>query len=200
MATARPLTRCDWGTSSQQYIDYHDREWGVPAHDESKLFEMLVLEGMQAGLSWSTILRKRDGYRRAFADFDAEAVAAFDDSTVESLLENPEIVRNRQKILATRQNARAVLAVNTSEPGGFDAFIWSFVNGRPRQNAWKSLAEIPAETSVSAAMSKELKRRGFTFVGPTTCYAFMQAVGMVNDHVTSCFRWEEVQALSGPGR
>jgi DNA-3-methyladenine glycosylase I len=164
----RPEIRCDWAISSQQYIDYHDREWGVPAHDERKLFEMLVLEGMQAGLSWSTILGKREGYRRAFAGFDAEVVANFDETAVERLLVNPEIVRNRQKILATRQNARAFLALAGSEPGGFDAFIWSFVDGQPLQNAWNSLAEIPAETAVSAVMSKELKRRGFAFVGPTS--------------------------------
>jgi DNA-3-methyladenine glycosylase I len=200
MGDERPMTRCEWATSSQQYMDYHDREWGVPAHDERKLFEMLILEGMQAGLSWSTILQKREGYRRAFANFDAEVIAAFDDTAIESLLVNPEIVRNRQKILATRQNARAYLAACKSEPGGFDGFIWSFVNGRPLGNAWSSLAEIPAETAVSTSMSKELKRRGFTFVGPTICYAFMQAVGLVNDHVTSCFRWQEVQALAEPRR
>lgn len=190
------VSRCDWALASQQYTEYHDKEWGVPAHDDRRLFEMLVLEGMQAGLSWSLILRKREGYRRAFDDFDAEKIAQYDEHTIEALLKNPEIVRNRLKIQATVRNARAFLDLQT-EDGGFDAFVWRFVDGQPVQNAWKTMQAIPARTGESDTMSKELKRRGFTFVGSTICYAFMQAVGMVNDHVTSCFRWEELRTPAG---
>jgi DNA-3-methyladenine glycosylase I len=186
------VSRCDWSGTSPEYIDYHDREWGVPTHDDRRLFEFLILEGAQAGLSWSTILRKREGYRRAFAAFDAQAIAGFDESKVMQLLADADIVRNRRKIEATIQNARAFLRLQ-SQPGGFDAFLWNFVDGKPVQNAWRSLAEIPATTAVSEAMSKELKRAGFAFVGSTICYAFMQATGMVNDHITRCFRWREVQ-------
>lgn len=188
------LNRCAWALSSQQYIDYHDQEWGLPCHDDRKLFEMLILEGVQAGLSWSLILKKRDGYRRAFDNFDANKIANYDDQKVTELLANPEIVRNRLKIQAAIQNATAFLALQ-SQHGSFDAYIWQFVGGRPRQNAWQTLQEIPASTRESDVMSKELKRRGFTFVGTTICYAFMQAVGMVNDHVVECFRWQEVQEL-----
>jgi len=181
--------------ASQQYIDYHDQEWGVPAHDDRRLFEMLILEGAQAGLSWSLILAKREGYRRAFEDFDAQKIADYDERTIEQLLANPEIVRNRLKVQATIQNARAFLQLQ-SQTGSFDAFVWHFVDGQPLQNAWHSLQDIPARTPESDAVSKELKRRGFTFVGSTICYAFMQAVGMVNDHVTDCFRWHEMQVLA----
>jgi DNA-3-methyladenine glycosylase I len=168
-------------------LRYHDEEWGVPSHDERHLFEMLVLEGAQAGLSWSTILRKREGYRAAFAGFDPERVARFRSRDVERLLKDPGIVRNRAKVEAAVTNAKATLAL-----GGLDAHLWAFVDGRPVRNRWKTLAELPAETPVSTAMSKDLKKRGFRFVGPTICYAFMQAVGMVNDHVTTCFRYRQV--------
>jgi DNA-3-methyladenine glycosylase I len=181
--------RCGWVPESDPiYAAYHDEEWGVPSHDERHLFEMLILEGAQAGLSWSTILRKREGYREAFAGFDATRVARFDGRDVERLMQNPEIVRNRAKIEATIANARATL-----ETDSLDGLLWSFVGGSPRQNSWKTVAEVPAETPESKAMSKELKRRGFRFVGPTICYAFMQAVGMVNDHTAGCFRYAEVQ-------
>lgn len=187
--------RCGWALASQQYTDYHDHEWGVPVHDDRKLFEMLILEGMQAGLSWSLILKKRAGYLQAFDGFDARKIARYDTRHVQELLANPEIVRNRLKIQATLQNARAFLQLQ-SDAGRFDAFLWQFVDGQSIQNAWKSLPEVPAKTKESDAMSKELKRHGFTFVGSTICYAFMQAVGMVNDHVIECFRWQEVQALA----
>jgi DNA-3-methyladenine glycosylase I len=173
------------------YLAYHDEEWGVPSHDDRHLFEMLSLEGAQAGLSWSTILRKREGYRRAFAGFDAQRVARFDSRKVERLLTDPSIVRNRLKVGSVVANARAVLDVR-DEHGSLDAYLWSFVGGRPKVNRWRRLHEIPAETAESKAMSKDLKRRGFRFVGPTVCYAFMQATGMVNDHVTSCFRYRQV--------
>ncbi len=195
MSKIMMLTRCPWALASQQYTDYHDNEWGVPVHDDRKLFEMLILEGVQAGLSWSLILKKRAGYIQAFDGFDASKIARYDNRKVQELLANPEIVRNRLKIQATLQNARAFLQVQ-SEAGSLDVFLWQFVDGQPMQNAWKSLQEVPAKTRESDAMSKELKRHGFTFVGSTICYAFMQAVGMVNDHITECFRWQEVQALA----
>jgi DNA-3-methyladenine glycosylase I len=186
------VTRCDWVPEADPlYVAYHDEEWGVPSHDERHLFEMLILEGAQAGLSWSTILKKREGYRRAFAGFDPEQVARFDHKAVERLMADAAIVRNRAKIEAAIGNARAALEV-----GSLDELLWSFVDGRPLQNAWKSLSEIPAETAESKAMSKDLKRRGFRFVGPTICYAFMQAVGLVNDHTVNCFRYREVAALA----
>ncbi|MDQ2906953.1 MAG: DNA-3-methyladenine glycosylase I [Chloroflexota bacterium] len=186
------VKRCAWSLSSQQYIDYHDKEWGVPVHDDRKLFEMLLLEGVQAGLSWSLILKKRAGYLQAFDGFDAQAIAQYDDRKVQELLANPEIVRNRLKVRAAIQNARAFLALQ-SQYGSGDAFLWQFVDGQPRQNAWQAMQDIPARTRESDTMSKELKRHGFTFVGTTICYAFMQAVGMVNDHIVECFRWQEVQ-------
>ena len=189
------LKRCAWALGSQQYIDYHDKEWGVPVHDERKLFEMLTLEGVQAGLSWSLILKKRAGYLKALDGFDANKMARYDERKVQELLANPEIVRNRLKVQAAIRNAQAFLQVQ-SDFASFDAFIWQFVDGRPQQHAWQSLQEVPASTGESDAMSKELKRRGFTFVGTTICYAFMQAVGMVNDHIVDCFRWQEVQALA----
>src|SRR5262249_30287143 len=168
------------------------KEWGVPVHTDRKLFEMLILAGVQAGLSWSLILKKRAGYVLAFDGFDANKIARYDDRKVQELLANPEIVRNRLKIQAAIQNARALLALK-SRWDSFDAFLWQFVNGRPRQNAWQTLQDIPASTRESDAMSKELRRQGFSFVGTTICYAFMQAVGMVNDHIVECFRWQEVQ-------
>jgi DNA-3-methyladenine glycosylase I len=181
-------TRCDWVPEGDPlYLAYHDEEWGVPSHDERHLFEMLVLEGAQAGLSWSTILRKREGYRRAFAGFDVEAVARFGPRDVERLLGDPAIVRNRLKIESAIANARA-----TIEAGGLGELLWSFVGGAPLVNQWRTLAEIPSETAESRAMSKELRRRGFRFVGPTICYALMQACGLVNDHIVDCFRYGEV--------
>jgi DNA-3-methyladenine glycosylase I len=185
------VRRCDWVPEADPlYVVYHDEEWGVPSHDERHLFEMLILEGAQAGLSWSTILRKREGYRRAFAGFDPEQVARFDGQAFERLMADAGIVRNRAKIEAAIGNARATLEV-----GSLDDLLWSFVDGRPLQNSWKTLGEIPAETAESKAMSKELKRRGFRFVGPTICYAFMQAVGLVNDHTVDCFRYRDVAAM-----
>jgi len=178
--------RCAWA-STPQMVEYHDREWGVPVHDDRLLFEFLILEGAQAGLSWSTILARREGYRRAFANFDVRKVARFGDKKAAALLLNAEIIRNRLKIAATIQNAKAFRAVQ-DEFGSFDAFIWQFVQGKPRVNAWKIQTQVPARTAESDAMSKELKRRGFKFTGTTICYAFMQAVGMVDDHVAACFR------------
>ena len=177
--------------SDPDYVAYHDEEWGLPSHDDRHLFELLVLEGAQAGLSWATILRKREGYRRAFADFDPSAVARFTKRDVQRLLGDAAIVRNRLKVESAIANARATLAVKEDE-GSLEAFLWSFVGGDPIVNGWRALDEIPAETPVSRSMSKELKRRGFRFVGPTVCYAFMQAAGLVNDHVVSCFRYSEV--------
>ncbi len=189
-------TRCGWVPLDQpDYLAYHDEEWGVPVHDDVHLFEMLVLEGAQAGLSWSTILRKRDGYRRVFEGFDPEKVARFTPSKVERLLQDPGIVRNRLKLESTIANARAVLDVQ-HEVGSLSDYVWAFVDGKPTVNAWRSLDEIPSETAESRAMSKEMKRRGFRFVGPTVCYAFMQACGLVNDHVVSCFRYREVAQSS----
>ena len=187
--------RCDWGNSSALYIEYHDLEWGVPVHDERTLFEFLILEGAQAGLSWSTILNKRQAYIQAFDQFEPAKVASYDDAKVQALLANPGIVRNRLKIQAAIQNARSFLEIQ-DQNGSFDAYIWQFVDGKPIQNSWKSLQEIPATTKESDAMSKELKKRGFTFVGSTICYAFMQAVGMVNDHTIDCFRWQEVRDIA----
>jgi DNA-3-methyladenine glycosylase I len=188
-------TRCQWAGTDPLYVAYHDLEWGAPVHDDRLLFEFLVLEGAQAGLSWSTILKKRDAYRAAFDQFDPTVVAAYDDAKVAELLANPGIVRNRAKIASAIGNARAFLAVQ-QEFGSFSTYIWQFVGGRPIQNAWRSLAEVPAETAVSQAMSKDLKRRGFNFVGPTICYAFMQAVGLCNDHVIDCYRHAQVAQLA----
>ena len=185
-------TRCPWAGSDPLYQRYHDTEWGIPAHDDRHLFEMLVLEGAQAGLAWITILRKREGYREAFAGFDPAAVARYDGRRVARLLENEKIVRNRLKVESTIGNARAFLQIH-GEHGSFDAYIWRFVDGHPKQNRWKGLGAIPAETPESKAMSKDLKHRGFKFVGPTICYAFMQATGMVNDHLVNCFRYEKLR-------
>ncbi len=186
-------TRCGWATADPLYIQYHDEEWGIPLHDEQRLFEFLILEGAQAGLSWLTILKKREGYRRAFADFDARAVAEFGPRDVARLLADPGIVRNRLKVAAAVDNAKAFLATR-AELGSFDRFIWSFTGGAPIQNHRRALSEVPAQTDEALAMSRALKRRGFRFVGPTICYAFMQAVGMVNDHVVDCFRHRPLSA------
>ena len=182
--------RCSWCENTalgKVYTDYHDHEWGVPVHDDRVLFEFLILEGAQAGLSWSTILAKRDSYRKAFADFDAAKVARFTDRKIEALLLDPGIVRNRLKVNAAVINAKAFLAVQ-KEFCSFDAYIWSFVGGKPRRNKWTSMSGVPAKTAESDAMSKDLQKRGFKFVGSTICYAFMQATGMVNDHIVTCFR------------
>jgi DNA-3-methyladenine glycosylase I len=184
-------TRCAWAGEDPLSVAYHDREWGVPVHDDRKLFEFLILEGAQAGLSWSTILKKRESYRRAFDGFDPRRVARYRAAKVRALLADPGIVRNRLKIQGAIQNARAFLAVQ-QEFGSFDRFIWQFAGGRPKRNARRSPREVPARTPESDAMSVALKRRGFTFVGSTICYAFMQAVGMVNDHTRDCFRHREL--------
>ena len=186
------LVRCPWA-QGEQYIEYHDREWGVPIHDDRLLFEFLILEGAQAGLSWITILKKRENYRDAFDGFDPHRVARYDDARMANLLENAGIVRNRLKIQSTIGNARAFLEIQ-EEFGSFDEFLWRFVGGHSLQNSRQSLSDVPARTIESDAMSKELKRRGFRFVGTTICYAFMQAVGMVNDHLVTCFRHAEIQS------
>lgn len=183
--------RCGWSLSDPLYVRYHDNEWGVPVHDDRKLFEMLILEGAQAGLSWITILKKRENYRKAFDNFDAKKIARYESRRERQLLRNEGIVRNRLKIASTISNAKAFLAIQT-EFGSFDAYIWQFVGGGPQRNRWKSLKEIPPKTFESDLMSKDLKKRGFRFVGSTICYAFMQAVGMVNDHVTMCYRHKQL--------
>ncbi len=189
MTGNQKIKRCSWGNSDPLYVVYHDREWGIPVHDDRKLFEMLILEGAQAGLNWITILKKRENYRKAFDNFDAKKIACYDKQKVKKLLANEGIIRNRLKIEATVQNAKLFLDVQ-KEFGSFDNYIWQFVDGNPIINRWKSLKEIPPKTPESDAMSKDLKKRGFKFVGSTICYAFMQACGMVNDHVTSCFRYK----------
>jgi DNA-3-methyladenine glycosylase I len=186
--------RCEWATT-EAVIIYHDTEWGVPLHDDRALFEFLILEGAQAGLSWSTILNKRAGYRRAFDNFDARRVARYDARKVKQLLANAEIVRNTLKINAAIQNAKAFLTAQ-KEFGSFDAYLWKFVGRRPIQNAWRSLGEVPARTTESDSMSEDLTKRGFKFVGSTICYALMQATGMVNDHLVECFRYGEVKQLA----
>ena len=186
------LPRCPWCGDDPVYRAYHDREWGVPLHDDLRLFELLVLEGAQAGLSWITILRKRDNYRKAFDGFDPATVARYDQRKIAALLGNPGIVRNRLKIGAAIRNAKAVLTIQ-KEFGSLDAFLWQFVDGHPIRNAWKSLGQIPVQTRESDFMSRELKRRGLTFVGSTICYSLMQATGMVNDHLVSCFRHREIR-------
>ncbi len=185
------IIRCAWAGNTPLELQYHDEEWGLPVHDDRLLFEFLVLEGAQAGLSWTTILRKREGYRLAFDNFVPEIVASYDQRKIEELLGSQDIVRNRLKISSAVKNAKAFLAVQ-KEFETFNAYIWSFVNGNPVCNSWKTVAEVPATTRESEAMSKALKKRGFSFVGPTICYAFMQAVGMVNDHTVDCFRWSEI--------
>ena len=188
---ARELVRCPWATGSVEESRYHDQEWGVPTHDDARLFECLTLEGAQAGLSWATILRKREGYRAAFHGFDAERVAEMEGKDVERLLEDTGIVRHRGKIESTLNNARCVLDIQ-QDLGSLDAYFWGFVDGTPIRNAWSRMSQPPASTSLSSSISKDLKKRGFRFVGPTTVYAFMQAVGMVNDHLVECFRYAEV--------
>jgi len=197
--TPPPRRRCAWAGSDPLYLEYHDTEWGVPHHDDRALFELLTLEGAQAGLSWITILRKREQYRRAFDNFDAEQVARYGKRRVDRLLRDPGIVRNRLKVEAAVCNARSVLRLR-EEFGTLDRYLWSFVGARPIQNRWRSLAEIPAETDISRTMSKDLLRRGFRFVGPTICYAFMQAAGLVNDHTIDCFRHREIQQRQGARR
>jgi DNA-3-methyladenine glycosylase I len=185
------IQRCDWAEGDPLMLEYHDREWGVPVHDDHVLFEFLVLEGAQAGLSWMTILRKREAYRKAFKDFDPAAVARFRETTVDRLLTLQAIVRNRRKIESAVRNARVVEAI-AKEQGSFDRYAWSFVGGRPKRNAWKTMRDIPAETAESRALSKDLIARGANFVGPTICYAFMQGTGLVNDHLVSCFRYRQL--------
>ena len=186
--------RCQWATVSPLEMDYHDNEWGITVHDDRKLLEFLILEGAQAGLSWITILKKRENYRKAFDHFDATKIAEYNKEKIEQLLQNPGIIRNKRKIEAAIHNSRAFLDIQ-KEFGSFDAYIWRFVNGITIQNAWKSPHEIPAKTKESEAMSKDLKKRGFRFVGPIICYAFMQAVGMVNDHLVECYRHKEIQNI-----
>jgi len=184
------MQRCYWATG-ELAIAYHDKEWGVPLHDDRRFFELLILEGAQAGLSWNTILQKRENYRKAFDRFDASKIARYDARKIGTLLSNPGIVRNRLKVAATVQNARAFLKVQ-DEFAGFDPYIWQFVDGKPIRNRWRSRQQVPARTTASDAMSKDLQRRGFKFVGSTICYAFMQATGMVNDHLRNCFRWSQI--------
>jgi DNA-3-methyladenine glycosylase I len=189
--SAREVIRCAWAGTDPLYVAYHDEEWGVPVHDDRRWFEMLILEGAQAGLSWITILRKRDAYRRAFDGFDPARVARYDSRRIAKLLADPGIVRNRMKVESTVDNARRILEVR-KELGSLAAYLWGLVDGAPVVNRRKAIGEIPAQTPASKAMSRELKRRGFRFVGPTTCYAFMQATGMVNDHTIDCFRYREL--------
>ncbi|MDW7673131.1 MAG: DNA-3-methyladenine glycosylase I [Bacillota bacterium] len=191
-------SRCQWVTDDKLYIKYHDEEWGVPVHDDTKLFEFLTLEGAQAGLNWLTILKKRESYRAAFDNYNIEKVASYDNTKVEALMLNKGIIRNRLKIQSTINNAKAVIKIQ-KEFGSFDTYIWSFVGGKPMINAWTNLSDIPAKTSESDAMSKDLSKRGFKFVGPTICYAFMQAIGMVNDHTIDCCRYQEVKRLMKKG-
>jgi DNA-3-methyladenine glycosylase I len=189
--------RCQWPGTDPLYVQYHDEEWGVPVYDDQTLLAKLILDGAQAGLSWITILRKRENYWQAFDQFDPEKIARYDEAKIAELLQNPGIVRNRLKVQAAVKNAQGYLAIQ-EQHGSFSDFLWQFVGGRPIQNSWRSLSELPAETAESQAMSKALKKYGFSFVGPTIVYAFMQAVGMVNDHVVDCFRYEECRALSEP--
>jgi len=191
--------RCEWCGSDPLYVAYHDEEWGVPVHDDRLLFEFLVLEGAQAGLSWLTILKKRQNYRKAFDAFDCERVAKYTEHDVIRLLSDSGIVRNQFKIESAIRNARGVLDIQ-KEWDSLDAYLWRYVDGVPKQNAWKSMAELPAKTKASDMMSRDLKRRGFNFVGSTICYAFMQAVGMVNDHTTDCFRYREIKKLRSPNQ
>ncbi|MGE5410150.1 MAG: DNA-3-methyladenine glycosylase I [Clostridiales bacterium] len=186
------IARCGWSSNDPIYTEYHDKEWGLPIHEDKLLFEFLILEGAQAGLSWLTVLKKRDNYRKAFDGFSAEKIAQYGEEKIQELLNNPGIIRNRLKINATIENAKAYLRV-VEEFGSFDKYIWQFVSGQPINNSWNALKEIPVKTIEAEKMSKDLLKRGFKFVGPTICYAFMQAVGMVNDHIVCCFRHEEVK-------
>lgn len=187
-------TRCEWCGNDPLYVKYHDEEWGVPLHDDNKLFELIVLEGAQAGLSWITVLRKRENYRKAYENFDPAVVAKYDEKKLEELRQNPGIIRNKLKIKSSVKNANAFLKVQ-DEFGSFDKYIWSFVDGIPIHNNYKAMNELPATTDLSDKISKDLKKRGFNFVGSTICYAFMQSIGMVNDHVERCFRYEEVKKI-----
>jgi DNA-3-methyladenine glycosylase I len=188
----KTMKRCEWANGSELEQSYHDNEWGVAVHDDRSLFEFLILEGAQAGLSWSTILRKREGYRKAFENFDVQKISRYSEDDIARLLINSEIIRNKLKINATITNAKAFLQVQ-EQFGSFDHYIWQFVHGRPIQNSWERMIDIPSSSSESEVMSKDLRKRGFKFVGATICYAFMQAVGMVNDHVVDCFRYEELK-------
>lgn len=193
------MKRCEWANRSELERSYHDHEWGVAIHDDRILFEFLILEGAQAGLSWSTILRKREGYRKAFDNFDAGKISQYSEADVSRLLADSEIIRNRLKIKAAVINARAFLQLQ-EEFGSFDRYIWQFVDGRPIRNSWEKLADIPTSVPEAEVMSKDLRKRGFKFIGPTICYSFMQAVGMVNDHVVGCFRYEELQHKAAGAR
>ena len=195
MPKASAKKRCQWAGSDPLYTAYHDDEWGVPLHDERRLFEMLILEGAQAGLSWLTILKKRANYRLAFDGFDIDCIAKYEETDLKRLLADAGIVRNRLKLESAIKNARGVLDIQ-EEYGSLDSYLWRYVDGKPKQNAWKSMADLPAKTELSEVMSKDLKKRGFNFVGPTICYAFMQAVGMVNDHTTNCYRYQEIKELA----
>ena len=190
--TNQSISRCTWPGTDPLYVDYHDQEWGVPVYDDQALFAKLLLDGAQAGLSWITILRKRENYYKAFDDFDPQKMARYDDAKIAELLTNPGIVRNQKKVNAFIRNAQAYLNLK-DELGSFSDYLWGFVGGQPILNDWTSLDQLPAKTPVSEAMSKDLKSRGFSFVGPTICYAFMQAVGMVNDHLVTCFRYQELK-------
>ncbi len=189
--TSTAITRCQWGAGGGLIVDYHDFEWGVPVHDDRKLFEFLILEGAQAGLSWTTVLKKREHYTKVFDAFDPHKIGAYSENKINRLLDDPGIIRNRLKVESAVINARVCIDVR-EEFGSFDAYIWRFVEGTTIRNSWKNMSEIPAETKESGAMSRDLKKRGFKFAGPTICYAFMQAVGMVNDHTVDCFRYEEL--------
>ncbi len=188
------MKRCDWANSNPLEMEHHDKEWGIPVHDDRMLFEMLILESAQSGLGWATILQKRKGYLSAFDNFDAHKISKYTDNKIEELLKDVGIVRHKLKIKATIENAKKFLDIQ-NEYGSFDTYIWSFVDGNPVKNSWGKLSDVPTSTAVSETMSKELKKRGFKFIGSTTCYAYMQAVGMVNDHLTSCFRYSEVNKL-----
>ena len=190
LPVTKALQRCAWALGSELEQNYHDNEWGVPLHDDRKLFEFITLEGAQAGLSWATILKKRENYRKLFADFDVEKIARYNKSKIETLLNNPGIIRNRLKVESTISNARAFIDIQ-HEFGSFDAYIWQFTDGKPLVNRWKTVQHIPASTEISDTMAKHLKKRGFRFVGSTICYAFMQATGMVNDHTVDCFRYHQ---------
>ncbi len=195
LKTGKPIRRCPWPADNEQMIRYHDTEWGVPLHDDRKLFEFLVLDAFQAGLSWAITLKKREGFRKAFSDFDPRRVAKYDSRKVRTLLADAGIIRNRMKVEATIANARAFLTVQR-EFGSFDRYIWQFTGGRTKQNRWRNLSQLPARSRESDAMSQDLKARGFRFVGSTICYAFMQAAGMVNDHLVSCYRHQELAVRS----
>lgn len=195
MSTEKKISRCTWCGTDPLYVAYHDLEWGVPVHDDRLLFEMLILEGAQAGLSWLTILKKRENYRKAFHDFDPELVARYDQQEIDRLLQDTGIVRNRLKIESTVKNARGFLQVQ-EEFASFADYLWRFVDGKPITNAWQSLSAIPAKTKISDQLSKDLKKRDFNFVGSTICYAYMQSIGMVNDHTTDCFRYQEINRMT----